>query len=180
MSHGHFLVNGRKVDVPSYLVRNGDKIEISEKSKKSEMFKTMDLDEEMKDRNVPEWLKSDRKNGSGDVISKPETDDMRESPCLDIIPKLQENNLQISVYDPVAMDEAKKLLQNVQFTDSIEDCINNSDALVILTEWNEFRSLSPERLKKQMKGNILIDLRNALNPDNFRESGFSPTKTRVK
>ena len=76
MSHGHFLVNGRKVDVPSYLVRNGDKIEISEKSKKSEMFKTMDLDEEMKDRNVPEWLKSDRKNGSGDVISKPETDDM--------------------------------------------------------------------------------------------------------
>ena len=76
VSHGHFLVNGRKVDVPSYLVRNGDKIEISQKSKKSEMFKTMDLDEEMKDRNVPEWLKSDRKNGSGDVISKPETDDM--------------------------------------------------------------------------------------------------------
>ena len=107
---------------------------------------------------------------------KPETDDMRESPCLDIIPKLQENNLQISVYDPVAMDEAKKLLQNVQFTDSIEDCINNSDALVILTEWNEFRSLSPERLKKHMKGNILIDLRNALNPDNFRESGFNLTQ----
>ena len=76
VSHGHFLVNGRKVDVPSYLVRNGDKIEISEKSKKTEMFKTMDLDEEMKERNVPEWLKSDRKNGSGDVISKPETDDI--------------------------------------------------------------------------------------------------------
>ena len=76
VSHGHFLVNGKKVDVPSYLVRNGDKIEISEKSKKSEMFKTMELDEEMKDRNVPEWLKSDKKNGSGDVISKPETDDM--------------------------------------------------------------------------------------------------------
>ena len=107
---------------------------------------------------------------------KPETDDMRESPSLDIIPKLQENNLQISVYDPVAMDEAKKLLQNVQFTESIEDCIKNSDALVILTEWNEFRSLSPERLKKHMKGNILIDLRNALNSDNFRESGFNLTQ----
>ena len=62
--------------MPSYLVRNGDKIEISEKSKKSEMYKTMELDEEMKDRNVPEWLKSDKKNGSGDVISRPETDDM--------------------------------------------------------------------------------------------------------
>lgn len=76
VSHGHFLVNGRKVDVPSYLVRNGDKVEISEKSKKSEMYKTMSLDEEMKERNVPDWLKSDKKNGFGDVIAKPETDDM--------------------------------------------------------------------------------------------------------
>ena len=107
---------------------------------------------------------------------KPETDDMRESPCLDIIPKLQEKNIKISAFDPVAMDEAKKLLQNVQFTESIEDCINDSDALVILTEWNEFRSLSPERLKKYMKGNILIDLRNALNPDSFRESGINLTQ----
>ena len=104
---------------------------------------------------------------------KPETDDMRESPCLDIIPKLQEKNIQIAVFDPVAMDEAKKLLKNIQFADSIEDCLNNSDALVILTEWNEFRSLSPERLKQHMKGNILIDLRNALNPDNFSGSGFN-------
>ncbi len=103
---------------------------------------------------------------------KPETDDMRESPCLDIIPKLLEKNIQISAFDPVAMDEAKKLLKDIQFAVSIEECINNSDALVILTEWNEFRSLSPERLKKHMKGNILIDLRNALNQDSFRESGF--------
>ena len=104
---------------------------------------------------------------------KPETDDMRESPCLDIIPKLQEKNIQIAVFDPVAMDEAKKLLKNIQFADSIEDCLNNSDALVILTEWNEFRSLSPQRLKQYMKGNILIDLRNALNPDSFSGSGFN-------
>ncbi len=103
---------------------------------------------------------------------KPETDDMRESPCLDIIPKLLEKNIQISAFDPVAMDEAKKLLKDIQFAVSIEECINNSDALVILTEWNEFRSLSPERLKKHMKGNILIDLRNALDQDSFRESGF--------
>ena len=104
---------------------------------------------------------------------KPETDDMRESPSLDIIPKLQQKNIQISAFDPVAMNEAKKLLKNIQFAESIEDCINNSDALVILTEWNQFRSLSPKKLKKYMKGNILIDLRNALNPDSFHESGFS-------
>ena len=104
---------------------------------------------------------------------KPETDDIRESPCLDIIPKLQQQNIKISAFDPIAMDEAKKLLKNIQFADNIEDCLNKSDALVILTEWNEFRSLSPERIKKYMKGNILIDLRNALNPDSFRESGFN-------
>ncbi len=104
---------------------------------------------------------------------KPETDDMRESPCLDIIPKLQEKNIQISAFDPVAMLEAKKLLKNIEFSNSIEECIKDSDAIVILTEWNEFRSLSPERLKKYMKGNILIDLRNALNPNNFIDSGFT-------
>ena len=71
------------------------------------------------------------------------------------------------------MHEAKKLLQNIQFAESIDECINNSDAIVILTEWNEFRSLSSERLKKYMKGNIIIDLRNALNPDSFLESGFN-------
>ena len=62
---------------------------------------------------------------------------------------------------------------SLRLIESIEDCINNSDAIVILTEWNEFRSLSPERLKKHMKGNILIDLRNALNPNSFSESGFN-------
>ena len=119
------------------------------------------------------------KNYKGKKVSilglafKPETDDMRESPCLDIIPKLQIKNIQISAFDPVALDEAQKLLNNVEFANSIEDCISDSDAVVILTEWNEFRSLSPQRLKKYMKGNILIDLRNALNSDSFRESGFN-------
>ncbi len=104
---------------------------------------------------------------------KPETDDMRESPSLYIIPKLQEKNIQISAFDPVAMLEAKKLLKNVEFSNSIEKCVKDSDAVVILTEWNEFRSLSPERLKNYMKGNLLIDLRNALNPNNFIDSGFN-------
>ena len=104
---------------------------------------------------------------------KPETDDMRESPALDIIPRLQEKGIKISAFDPVAMNEAKKLLSNIEFSSKIEDCLQDSDALVILTEWNEFRSLSADRLKKYMKGNILIDLRNALNPDSFKKSGFS-------
>ena len=104
---------------------------------------------------------------------KPETDDMRDSPSLDIIPILKEKGFDISVFDPVAMDEAKKLLKNIEFSNNIEECLQESDGLVILTEWNEFRGLSATRLKKVMKGNILIDLRNSLNPDSFKKSGFN-------
>jgi len=67
----------------------------------------------------------------------------------------------------------KKLLKNIEFSNSIDECLQDSDGLVILTEWNEFRSLSATRLKKVMKGNILIDLRNSLNPDSFKKSGFT-------
>jgi UDPglucose 6-dehydrogenase len=104
---------------------------------------------------------------------KPETDDMRDSPSLDIIPILKEKGFDISVFDPVAMDEAKKLLKNIEFSNNIDECLQDSDGLVILTEWNEFRGLSATRLKKVMKGNILIDLRNSLNPDSFKKSGFN-------
>ena len=107
---------------------------------------------------------------------KPETDDMRDSPSLDIIPILKEKGFDISVFDPVAMDEAKKLLKNIEFSNNIEECLQDSDGLVILTEWNEFRGLSATRLKKVMKGNILIDLRNSLNPDSFKKSGFDLTQ----
>ena len=76
VSHGHFLVNGVKVDVPSFKVRQGDKVEISTKSKKSEMYKLMESDEELAERVVPDWIKSDKGGGSGDIIARPETDDM--------------------------------------------------------------------------------------------------------
>ena len=104
---------------------------------------------------------------------KPGTDDMRDSPALDIIPKLQQVGFQISAFDPIAMKEAKSLLNNIVFSENIEDCLQDADALVILTEWNEFRGLTSNKLKQFMKGNILIDLRNALNPENFNESEFT-------
>ena len=104
---------------------------------------------------------------------KPGTDDMRDSPALDIIPKLQEVGFKISAFDPIAMKEAKSLLNNIVFSENIEDCLRDADALVILTEWNEFRGLTASKLKQLMKGNVLIDLRNALNPENFNESEFT-------
>ena len=120
-------------------------------------------------------LKNDYENKKVSILGlafKPETDDMRDSPCLDIIPRLQEKGIKISAFDPVAMDQAKKLLKDIEFSKDLEDCLKDSDALVILTEWNEFRSLSPSKLLGVMKGNKLIDLRNALNPENFRGSEF--------
>jgi len=119
-------------------------------------------------------LKSDYENKKVSILGlafKPETDDMRDSPCLDIIPRLQEKGIQISAFDPVAMDEAKKILKDIEFAKNLDSCLKDSDALVILTEWNEFRSLSPSQLNG-MKGNLLIDMRNALNPNSFKKSKF--------
>ena len=119
-------------------------------------------------------LKSDYENKKVSILGlafKPETDDMRDSPCLDIIPRLQEKGIKISAFDPVAMDEAKKILKDIEFAKNMYSCLKDSDALVILTEWNEFRSLSPSQLNG-MKGNLLIDMRNALNPNSFKRSKF--------
>ena len=119
-------------------------------------------------------LKSGYENKKVSILGlafKPETDDMRDSPCLDIIPRLQEKGIKISAFDPVAMDEAKKILKDIEFAKNMDSCLKDSDALVILTEWNEFRSLSPSQLNG-MKGNLLIDMRNALNPNSFKRSKF--------
>ncbi len=119
-------------------------------------------------------LKSGYENKKVSILGlafKPETDDMRDSPCIDIIPRLQEKGINISAFDPVAMDEAKKILKDVEFAKNMDSCLKDSDALVILTEWNEFRSLSPSQLNG-MKGNLLIDMRNALNPNSFKRSKF--------
>ncbi len=98
---------------------------------------------------------------------KPGTDDMRESPSLDLIPSLVENANEIKVYDPISMNEASKYIKDVYFANNIEDCIENVDVTIILTEWSEFRTLSAHYLSKFMKGNVVIDFRNALNPENF-------------
>jgi UDPglucose 6-dehydrogenase len=104
---------------------------------------------------------------------KPETDDMRDSPSLDIIPHLLAAGANISVFDPKAMDEAKHLLpESVHFTNSAEDCINGADAVVLVTEWNEFRALTPERYLAAMKGRVMVDLRNIYAPEEMTDAGL--------
>ncbi len=82
---------------------------------------------------------------------KPNTDDMRDAASLTIIPELQNNGALIKVYDPASMKEAKSLLQNIDYTKNSYDCIKGADALIILTEWDEFRALDMIRVKKSLK-----------------------------
>ena len=103
---------------------------------------------------------------------KPETDDMREAPSLQIIPILQEEGAKIAAYDPVAMDEAKELLTDIEWCSDSYEAAQDADALVIITEWNEFRALSISRLAEIMKSKTLIDMRNIYNADDMRERGF--------
>ena len=105
---------------------------------------------------------------------KPETDDMRDSPSLDIIDALTKAGAVLRAYDPKAMDEARHLLpQDVTFCDSAADCLNGTDAAVIVTEWNEFRALTPAQFATAMRGRVLVDLRNVYEPDAMQDAGFT-------
>ena len=104
---------------------------------------------------------------------KPETDDMRDSPSLDIVPALIEAGASIRAYDPKAMHEAKPMLpEGVTFTDSALTCLADADIAVIVTEWNEFRALTAAQFLDAMRGTVLVDLRNIYEPDDMREAGL--------
>ncbi|NQU61975.1 MAG: UDP-glucose/GDP-mannose dehydrogenase family protein [Rhodospirillales bacterium] len=106
---------------------------------------------------------------------KPNTDDMREAPSLNIIAGLQAAGADVRVFDPEAMGEAKKLLENVEWCKDGYDAVTGADALSIVTEWNEFRALDLDRLKSLMKAPVMVDLRNIYNPREMAEAGFDYT-----
>ena len=104
---------------------------------------------------------------------KPETDDMRDAPALSILPKLIENGVAVHAHDPQAMPEAKDLLpESVLYFDDIYAALSGADAVVLLTEWNAYRGLDLARVKKLMRGNVFLDLRNVYEPDTVRAAGF--------
>ena len=106
---------------------------------------------------------------------KPNTDDMREAPALSIIPPLQAAGASIRAYDPAAMKEAAKALKDVTYCEDAYDAAKGADALVVLTEWNQFRNLDLERMKAAMNTPVLIDLRNVYEPEKMAALGFSYT-----
>jgi UDPglucose 6-dehydrogenase len=103
---------------------------------------------------------------------KPNTDDMRESASLDILPALGDAGATLRVYDPESMTEAKKLLDEMVWCESAYDTMEGADALVILTEWNEFRLLDLERSKTLLARPLMIDLRNIYDPVAMAAAGF--------
>ena len=107
---------------------------------------------------------------------KPETDDIRKSPALTILPKLILMGAKLTVFDPKGMSEAKKIFsKNVTFKEDGYEAIKGSDAVIILTEWNIFRGMDLKRIKKLMKGSKFIDLKNIYEPSEMQAAGFEYT-----
>jgi UDPglucose 6-dehydrogenase len=103
---------------------------------------------------------------------KPNTDDMREAPSIDIAQKLVESGVSVRAYDPVAAENARSLIPAVAMFDDPYDMANDCDALILVTEWNEFKQLDLERIRLAMKTPILFDGRNVYNPSELRSLGF--------
>ena len=105
---------------------------------------------------------------------KPETDDMRDAPSVPIICRLAEEGASIRTFDPVGMEQARPLLpEGIAFCQDAYEAVEGADALVVVTEWNEFRALSPARLREAMRGQVIVDLRNVFDPAAMVQAGFA-------
>ncbi|MCX6354550.1 MAG: UDP-glucose/GDP-mannose dehydrogenase family protein [Candidatus Aureabacteria bacterium] len=118
------------------------------------------------------WIVKDKTIGILGLAFKPNTDDMRSAPSLDIIAQLQHEGAAVKVYDPQAMAVARKLLKGVRFCKNPYEVAQGSDALVVVTEWDEFKNLNLARVRKIMNHPIIIDGRNIFDPATMEEKGF--------
>ena len=137
----------------------------------------MKVNEKQKERMVAK-VKDALGNLKGKTIAilglsfKPNTDDMREAPSLKIISSLQREGAKIRAYDPKAMEVARKIFKKIEYGKDPYDVAKGSDALLIITEWNQFRNLDLKRLQKMMKSPVFLDFRNIYEPAKMREMGF--------
>ncbi len=124
--------------------------------------------------NALEGKISGKKIGCLGLTFKPNTDDMRESPALVILPTLAEKGAYVFAYDPKGMEESKKQMDDIGYVSSAYAACEDADCLIIMTEWDEFRGLDLERVKKMMKGDAIVDLRNIYykERDRIKKLGF--------
>jgi UDPglucose 6-dehydrogenase len=103
---------------------------------------------------------------------KPNTDDMRDAPSIALITALTDMGATVRAYDPAGMEQAKKLLPEIDYCDGPYTCAEGADSLVIATEWEQFRALDLEKLKQLMAQPVIVDLRNIYHPDDMARHGF--------
>src|SRR5262245_51312655 len=106
---------------------------------------------------------------------KPNTDDMREAPSIPLIMALQDMGAKVRVHDPVGMQQAKQVLADVAYCEGPYDCVEEADAAVIVTEWEQFRALDFDQLKDLMACPVIVDLRNIYRPEDMKRQGFAYT-----
>jgi UDPglucose 6-dehydrogenase len=106
---------------------------------------------------------------------KPNTDDMREAPSIPLITALQDMGAKVRAYDPVGMEQARQVLANVTYCQGAYDCVEDTDAAVIVTEWEQFRALDLERVRDLMACPVIVDLRNIYRADDMKKHGFAYT-----
>ena len=104
---------------------------------------------------------------------KPDTDDMREAPSLVIVPSLEAQGARVRAYDPHGMVEARKLMPRLETATDPYACIEGADAMLILTEWDQFRALDLDRVKKALRNPMVIDLRNIYRPAELAAKGLA-------
>src|SRR5947209_8191933 len=104
---------------------------------------------------------------------KPNTDDMRDAPSIPIVEALVERGAEVAAFDPVAREQAEKIFSGVEFAEDAYAAADGADALVIVTEWDEFRALDLDRIAAAMRGKVLVDLRNVYDPAEAEEVGLS-------
>ena len=137
----------------------------------------IDVNEDKRERFLQKVLKVLQKHGGKKVAVwglafKPNTDDMREAPSIDVIKGLLAKGISVAAYDPVSMDEAKKMFGDKVSYGQAEDIIKGADVLVILTDWNEFKQVDFELIKSSLKKPVIVDGRNIYNPQEMKDLGF--------
>src|SRR6185295_2101492 len=103
---------------------------------------------------------------------KPDTDDMREAPSIPLVTGLLDMGAKVRAHDPVGMEQARKELPDIEYVDDVYDCVKGADAMVVVTEWVQYRTLDLERLKQTMAQPVVVDLRNIYSPEDMAEHGF--------
>jgi len=137
------------------------------------------VNDRIKDRAVGRVREAIGEDLEGKVVAvlglsfKPETDDMRESSSIPLVAALVEGGARVKAFDPVAMDNARGMLpEDVQYCEDSYDAADGADAMIIVTEWNQFRSLDMERVRTILKQPVVVDLRNLYDPQRMKEQGF--------